>query len=104
MGSTCCSPTPTRSDLGNADGNVAGYIQDAHEPQLEYGPVAPDLRHRFTASYLYQFPVGRGRTFASVSDALFDAVYRGLGCGGNHHCANRPVGNLDRIQRSEQYR
>ena len=64
-------------NLGNADGNVAGYIQDAHEPQLEYGPVAPDLRHRFTASYLYQLPVGRGRTFASGIGKVPDAFIGG---------------------------
>ena len=64
-------------DLGNADGNVAGNIQDAHEPQLEYGAVAPDIRHRFTASYLYQLPVGRGRTFASGIGKVTDAFIGG---------------------------
>ncbi len=65
------------SDLGNADGNVAGYIQDAHTPQLEYGPVAPDLRQRFTASYLYELPVGRGRRFVSDSNALLNGFIGG---------------------------
>jgi hypothetical protein len=65
------------SNLGNADGNVAGYIQDAHDPEAEYGPVAPDLRHRFTASYLYQLPVGRGRTFAAGIGSALDAVIGG---------------------------
>jgi hypothetical protein len=65
------------NDLGNADGNVAGYIQDAHTPQLEYGPVAPDLRQRFTASYLYELPVGRGRRFVSDSNALLNGFIGG---------------------------
>ena len=65
------------SDLGNADGNVAGFVQDAHRPNAEYGPVAPDLRNRFTASYLYQLPVGRGRTFANGSGAVTNAVIGG---------------------------
>ncbi len=52
-------------DLGNADGNVAGLIQDSHHPELEHGPVSPDLHHRFTASYLYELPFGRGRHFFS---------------------------------------
>jgi hypothetical protein len=65
------------SDLGNADGNVAGYIQDAHTPQLEYGPVAPDLRQRFTASYLYELPVGRGRRFASDAGSVVNAFIGG---------------------------
>lgn len=50
-------------DLGNADGNVGGAIQDAHHANLEHGPVSPDLRHRFTASYLYELPLGRGRRY-----------------------------------------
>jgi hypothetical protein len=65
------------SDLGNADGNVAGNVQDAHTPNAEYGPVSPDIRHRFTASYLYQLPVGRGRTFASNSSPILDALIGG---------------------------
>ncbi len=64
-------------NLGNANGNVAGDIQDAHNPGAEYGPVAPDIRHRFTASYLYQLPVGRGRTFGSGIGTAMDAVIGG---------------------------
>ena len=65
------------NDLGNADGNVAGPIQDAHLPNAEYGPVAPDLRNRFTASYLYQLPVGQGRKFASGSGDVVNAAIGG---------------------------
>jgi hypothetical protein len=64
-------------DLGNADGNVAGYIQNAHDPGAEYGAVAPDIRHRFTASYLYQLPVGRGRAFGSNIGPVANAVIGG---------------------------
>ena len=70
------------SDLGNADGNVAGFIQDSHDPEAEYGPVAPDLRNRFTASYLYELPVGRGRTFASDMGPVLDAVIGGWNIAG----------------------
>ena len=70
------------SDLGNADGNVAGAIQDAHTPNAEYGPVAPDIRNRFTASYLYQLPVGRGRTFASNTGPILDALIGGWNVAG----------------------
>ncbi|HEX7729405.1 MAG TPA: hypothetical protein VF392_10245, partial [Terracidiphilus sp.] len=38
-------------------------IQDSHHVEREHGPVSPDLRHRFTASYLYELPFGRGRKF-----------------------------------------
>ncbi len=64
-------------NLGNADGNVAGAIQNAHDPGAEYGAVSPDIRHRFTASYLYQLPVGRGRMFASNIGTALDAVIGG---------------------------
>ncbi|HYA48032.1 MAG TPA: carboxypeptidase regulatory-like domain-containing protein, partial [archaeon] len=48
-------------NLGNADGNVGGFIQNSYRADLEHGPVEPDLRHRFTLSYLYELPVGHGR-------------------------------------------
>ena len=44
-------------NLGNADGNVGGFIQNSYRADLEHGPVTPDLRHRFTISYLYELPV-----------------------------------------------
>ena len=50
-------------NLGNADGNTGGTIQNSHYANLEHGPVSPDIRHRFTSSYLYELPFGRGRTF-----------------------------------------
>ena len=48
-------------NLGNADGNVGGYVQNSYFPNLEHGPVAPDLRQRVSVSYLYELPVGHGR-------------------------------------------
>ena len=50
-------------NLGNADGNTGGFIQDSYRADLEHGPVVPDLRHRFTISYLYELPFGHGRPF-----------------------------------------
>jgi hypothetical protein len=63
--------------LGNADGNVAGQVQDAHTPNAEYGNASPDLRNRFTASYLYELPVGQGHKFAANSGAITNAVIGG---------------------------
>src|SRR5256884_693500 len=57
-------------NLGNADGNVGAAIQDAHHPEREYGPVLPDLRHRFVVSYIYELPVGRGRHLDRKSTRL----------------------------------
>ncbi len=64
-------------NLGNADGNVGGFIQNSYRPDLEHGPVAPDLRHRLTISYLYELPFGHGRTFLGDMGGIGDAVFGG---------------------------
>ena len=64
-------------NLGNADGNVGGIVQNSYAAYLEHGPVAPDLRHRFSLSYLYELPVGRNRHFLSDSKGVTDAVLGG---------------------------
>ncbi len=64
-------------NLGNADGNVGAQLQDSHHPEAEYGPSAPDLRHRLSVSYLWELPVGRGRHFLGKSNAFADAVMGG---------------------------
>ena len=69
-------------NLGNADGNVGAAIQDAHHPEREYGPVLPDLRHRFVVSYIYELPVGRGRHFLSDLRGVADAILGGWQVGG----------------------
>jgi hypothetical protein len=69
-------------NLGNADGNVGGFIQDSYRADLEHGPVTPDLRHRFTLSYLYELPVGRGRRFMGSANAVAEAFLGGWQLGG----------------------
>jgi len=64
-------------NLGNADGNVGGYVQNAYFPNLEHGPVAPDLRHRLSVSYLYEIPVGHGRHFLGDAHGLGEAFLGG---------------------------
>ena len=64
-------------NLGNADGNVGGFIQNSYRADLEHGPVSPDLRHRFTLSYLYELPVGHGRPFLGSMSRWADAVLGG---------------------------
>jgi Carboxypeptidase regulatory-like domain len=64
-------------NLGNADGNVGGFIQNSYRPDLEYGPVVPDLRHRFTISYLYELPIGHGRKFMGGMSGVADAIFGG---------------------------
>lgn len=64
-------------NLGNADGNVGGFIQDSYKAYLEHGPVTPDLRQRFTISYLYELPVGHGRHFGGSMKGVADGVLGG---------------------------
>jgi hypothetical protein len=64
-------------NLGNADGNVGGFVQNSYAAYLEHGPVAPDLRHRFSVSYLYELPVGHGRHFLGNSNGIIDAFLGG---------------------------
>ncbi len=64
-------------NLGNADGNVGGYVQNAYFPNLEHGAVSPDLRHRLSVSYLYEIPVGHGRQFLGDAHGVVDAVLGG---------------------------
>ncbi|HEX6505794.1 MAG TPA: carboxypeptidase regulatory-like domain-containing protein [Terriglobales bacterium] len=64
-------------NLGNADGNVGGFIQNSYRPDLEHGPVTPDLRHRFTISYLYELPVGRGKRWLGSASGIADALLGG---------------------------
>jgi Carboxypeptidase regulatory-like domain len=64
-------------NLGNADGNVGTYIQNSHDPGAEYGPAAPDLRHRLSISYLYELPVGHGRRFLPDINGVGEAIVGG---------------------------
>jgi hypothetical protein len=64
-------------NLGNADGNVGGYVQNAYFPNLEHGAVSPDLRHRLSVSYLYEIPVGHGRQFLGNAHGVTDTLLGG---------------------------
>jgi Carboxypeptidase regulatory-like domain len=64
-------------NLGNADGNVGGYVQNAYFPNLEHGAVSPDLRQRLSVSYLYEMPVGHGRHFMGDAHGIVDAFFGG---------------------------
>lgn len=64
-------------NLGNADGNVGGAIQDSYHANREYGPVSPDLRQRFSISYIYELPFGRGRKFLAGMHGVTEAMLGG---------------------------
>jgi hypothetical protein len=61
---------------------VGGFIQNSYRPDLEHGPVTPDLRHRFTLSYLYELPVGHGKRWLGNAGGIADAVLGGWQLGG----------------------
>src|SRR5438874_7268685 len=69
-------------NLGNADGNVGAAIQDAHHPEKEFGPVLPDLRHRFVVSYIYELPIGRRWHFLSSLGSVAEGIIGGWQIGG----------------------
>jgi hypothetical protein len=64
-------------NLGTADGLVAGTIQNIYDIGSTRGPVSPDLRHRFVASYIYELPVGTGRLLMKHAARPIDAVLGG---------------------------
>jgi hypothetical protein len=64
-------------NLGNADGNVGGIVQNSYAASLEHGPVAPDLRQRLSISYLYELPIGNGRRFMGDSKGITNAILGG---------------------------
>jgi hypothetical protein len=50
-------------DIGSAEGDPGGgqgAVQNPYNLREERGNVAPDFRHYFVASYLYELPFGRG--------------------------------------------
>jgi len=49
--------------------NNDGFRNSA-QPNIEYGPLDFDVRHRFVASYEYDLPFGQGRRFASGSTII----------------------------------
>jgi hypothetical protein len=51
-------------DIGSAEGDPdggQGAVQNPYNMQEERGNVAPDFRHYFVTSYLYQLPFGTGK-------------------------------------------
>ncbi len=65
-------------DLSNAGGDtpnafaVAGgsFLTDRFHPDLDYGNVIYDRRHRFLVTYLYDLPFGKGERWLNSGNAL----------------------------------
>jgi hypothetical protein len=69
-------------DTGSWQGAHTGNTQIASDPGAQRGNIDPDFRHRFTVSYTYQLPFGRGRAFGSGMNSFENAVAGGWQVGG----------------------
>jgi len=64
-------------DLGTGQGTPGGAIQDTFNVAATRGYVEPDFRHRFVASWVYQLPFGRGKTFGRNWNRATDLILGG---------------------------
>jgi hypothetical protein len=46
-----------------AQGGTGSFTQNAHDLRERRGPSDFDIRHRFTGSYIYELPFGKGRSY-----------------------------------------
>jgi hypothetical protein len=58
-------------------GENGGTISDNHHPGLDYGNVSYTRRQRFLATFLYELPFGKGKTFLNGGNSLVDHVVGG---------------------------
>jgi hypothetical protein len=80
------SYTYTRN-LSNASGiysGVSGFVNEngnfltnPYNPSLDYGNTPFSRRHRFLATFLYELPFGRGKTFLNATNRLIDRTVGG---------------------------
>lgn len=64
-------------DIGTSPGTPGGAVQNSYNTAGERGYVEPDFRNRFTISYTYELPVGRGRQFGSSLNKVSDLIIGG---------------------------
>ena len=76
-GSTFLAAYTWSKNLGTANGQVGGQVQNPYNIKAQYGYVDPDYRQRFVASYTYQLPFGRGRTYGSNLSRVVNGVVGG---------------------------
>ena len=61
----------------NFQGESGGTLSDPYNPGLDYGNVPFTRRNRFLATFLYQLPFGKGKTFLNNSNGFIDRVVGG---------------------------
>jgi hypothetical protein len=58
-------------------GEAGGMVTDRYNVDLDYGNVAFTRRHRFLSTFLYDLPVGRGRSFLGNAPRVVDSLIGG---------------------------
>ena len=69
-------------DIGSWQGAHSGNTQIATDPNAQRGDIDPDFRHRFTLSYTYELPFGRGKAFGANMNSVENVVAGGWQVGG----------------------
>ena len=69
--------TSTTSPIGLGTSTILSYIANPWNPALNLAPSYFDLRHVITATWVYELPFGKGKTFAGAANGLLDAVIGG---------------------------
>lgn len=64
----------TASGLGNT---TRSFIEVPWRPRLNYAPSDFDIRHVITTNWVYQLPIGRGKSLGSKASTGLDAVIGG---------------------------
>jgi hypothetical protein len=64
-------------DLGTGEGTPGGAVQNSADVAAGRGFVEPDFRHRFVASWVYQLPFGRTKTFGRNWNRATDMILGG---------------------------
>lgn len=67
----------TMDDYGNLNGAGHWWPQNAYNKAAEMGLSAFDAKHRFTAGYVWELPLGRGKHWGSHMNAVADALAGG---------------------------
>jgi hypothetical protein len=61
-----------------ADGFGGQYfLQDGEDPRADKGRSSDDARHRWVTSYVYQVPLGKGRSYLSSANPVLDGFVGG---------------------------
>ena len=69
--------TSTISAIPLGTSTILSYIANPWNPGLNRGPSDFDLRHVITANWVYELPLGRGKSFAGAAGTLLDAFIGG---------------------------